>query len=44
VEPGAASIAIEEKIHYRGDLYVLFEIAPGNRLLTFSSKDKELRS
>ena len=41
-EPGAASIAIGEEVHHRGDRYDVLEMVPtsGNRLLRFSSKDR----
>ena len=39
---GFAGVLLE--VHRRGDRYVLIEIAPttGNRLLRFSSRDREL--
>jgi hypothetical protein len=42
LEDGFAGMLVE--IHCHGDRYVLLETAPtsGNRLLRFSSKDKEL--
>lgn len=42
LEDGFAGVLLE--IHRCGDRYVLLEVAPatGNRLLRFSSKDKEL--
>ena len=42
LEDGFAGVLLE--IHRCGDRYVLLEVAPatGNRLLRFSSKDREL--
>ncbi len=42
LEDGFAGVLVE--VHRRGDRYVLLEtaLATGNRLLTFSSKHKEL--
>ncbi len=42
LEDGFSGVLVE--IHRHGDRYVLLEVAPmpGNRLLRFSSKDREL--
>ncbi len=42
LEDGFSGVLLE--IHRHGDRYVLLEVAPttGNRLLRFSSKDREL--
>jgi hypothetical protein len=41
LEDGFSGVLLE--VHRRGDRYVLLEVAPatGNRLLRFSSKDKD---